>query len=181
MSTTVDRDAALAAAIDFALHQLEDTPLAFRPEHRQQTGATPEDRDAPFLSEALLYPLLGKQDARTLTAHFERLVAALGVSRAEWRRMLDSAYRERARTGIEVRPSTDPGAWSARAIRDRVAGDLGDLAAELRGHARVVHHAQGARVAFVQLSLETRDRIVPHLQAAGWIVKTRPVEIAPGT
>ena len=32
-----------------------------------------EDRDAPFLSEAFLYPVLGKEDARTLLALWRRV------------------------------------------------------------------------------------------------------------
>jgi len=40
---------------------------------------TPGDEDAPFFSEAYLYTLLGKEDARSLLSRMRELAQALGV------------------------------------------------------------------------------------------------------
>lgn len=46
-----------------------------------------EDGAAPFLSEACLYNLLGKEEGRTLLAFMHQLLEAAGVSRQEqWNR-----------------------------------------------------------------------------------------------
>ena len=44
---------------------------------------TDEDCKAPFFSEAYLYPLLGKEDARTLLAYLKTTLLSLGVTSEE--------------------------------------------------------------------------------------------------
>lgn len=48
-----------------------------------QDYVTDEDYDAPFFSEAFLYPLLGKEAARTVLARWHSLEAALAASRKD--------------------------------------------------------------------------------------------------
>jgi hypothetical protein len=47
-----------------------------------ETGVDP-DRDAPFFSEAVLSPLLGKDDARSLLAIVRRVAEEAGVEMDE--------------------------------------------------------------------------------------------------
>lgn len=50
----------------------------------------PEDVDQPFFSEAFLYNLIGKEDARTLRARLNSLGESLGVPREDWDRLWDT-------------------------------------------------------------------------------------------
>lgn len=65
-----------------------DKPMGF---HRRNPYYEKGDEDAPFFSEAFLYPLLGKEDARTLLARVYLLCVALGFTRSEFDAMIDKA------------------------------------------------------------------------------------------
>ncbi len=47
-----------------------------------------EDAKQPFFSEAYLYTLLGKEDARTLRARMRQLLTALGLTAEQTRELL---------------------------------------------------------------------------------------------
>lgn len=49
-----------------------------------------EKQDVPFLSEAYLYPLLGKDDARTILSYFRKLIMACGYDEMELEREINS-------------------------------------------------------------------------------------------
>lgn len=52
-----------------------------------KAGCNPGSEDMPFLSEGFLYPLLGKEDARSLLARVHTLLEAVGYSRfTQWER-----------------------------------------------------------------------------------------------
>jgi len=57
----------------------ESTPLPFLPKHRRASGAMAGDEKAPFVSETFLYPLLGKDDARTLLYKLREVMRVAGV------------------------------------------------------------------------------------------------------
>lgn len=54
------------------------------PSTDQPWGYDPEDEKAPFFSEAFLYNLLGKEDARTVLAYTRRIGEALGLDSEEF-------------------------------------------------------------------------------------------------
>lgn len=98
---TPDPKAALAAMIDLALVQLGPVNPVFH-SRSPEYCASPGDEDAPFLSEGYLYPLLGKDEARTVLAMHQRVVRALGVDEMTWREALAEAYNARARISMTV-------------------------------------------------------------------------------
>jgi hypothetical protein len=65
------RKAALKAWMkDFEVFKVESIPTGFNQKNDYYTKG---DEEAPFWSESFLYPLLGKEDARTLLAKLRRL------------------------------------------------------------------------------------------------------------
>lgn len=57
-------------------------PGAYRhPRKCEAAGCEPGSEDMEFLSEGFLYPLLGKEDARSLIARIHTLLEAMGYSR----------------------------------------------------------------------------------------------------
>lgn len=61
----------------------------FKPESRPEFfekhyGYSKGDEHAPFFSEAFLYTLLGKEDARTLLGRMRRLAKALAITDREF-------------------------------------------------------------------------------------------------
>lgn len=93
---------AIDALIDLALYQCQDAPMPFWPEHRAESHAEPGDENAPLLSEAFLYPLIGKEDARAIRGRFEALGRALGLDPADLRRRIAAARRARTRYEIRI-------------------------------------------------------------------------------
>jgi hypothetical protein len=51
------------------------------------------DEDAPFYSEAFLYPLLGKEEARTVLYHFHYLIKACGFDPQQLQEEADAEPR----------------------------------------------------------------------------------------
>jgi hypothetical protein len=49
-----------------------------------QEGYSKGDENAPFFSEAVLYPLLGKEDARTVLALIGNIIRATGLDPSEF-------------------------------------------------------------------------------------------------
>lgn len=68
---------------------------------KKQDGYEKGDETAPFFSEAFLYPLLGKDDARTVLAYIHSLMRELGVDpwklQREINAELDAKEKEEAR------------------------------------------------------------------------------------
>lgn len=173
----IDRDAALAAAVDFALHQLEDTPIPFWPEHRCESGAEEGDRDAPFMSEALLYPLLGKEDARTLLARYEELVAALGGPAREWRRMLNEAYVARARQTLEIRPEAPDPDLEPKVFRESIREFIPNHSSTTAGRFRLLITRSDPGLVLYNLPLTSSQTIAQRLEAAGFRINRSRIRI----
>lgn len=57
----------------------ESTPIGFK----RRPGYAKGDEDTPFFSEAYLYTLLGKEDARTLLALMRPVWEMLGIPRMD--------------------------------------------------------------------------------------------------
>lgn len=85
----IDLEASARDVLDFTP---EITPIQFTVEHNRYRNQIPEDElkgmleqdaTAPFFSEAYLYNLLGKMDARTLLAHMRPIWKAAGIPRRE--------------------------------------------------------------------------------------------------
>lgn len=57
----------------------ESTPPSFTPRFKKLTGYEAGDEDAAFYSESFLYPLLGKEDARTILALLHNLMRTCGI------------------------------------------------------------------------------------------------------
>jgi hypothetical protein len=72
--------AALEAAVKLRSLRLGAFPSAVRAEAKKQGFYEAEDEKQPFFSEAYLYTLLGKEDARTVLALWKRVVTALGMT-----------------------------------------------------------------------------------------------------
>lgn len=91
--TNEDIERAVTELLEFKLEstpQLADPPCMDcgweEDQHRKDGGAGTDhkfnpgpDPEAPFFSEAYLYDLVGKEDARTILALFGNLLAAVGV------------------------------------------------------------------------------------------------------
>lgn len=95
--TCADCDAPLVHECDddlleAAQHIYEYTPECINVEFSELPGYTPGDDSAPFFSEAFLYPLMGKMDARTILAMVNNLVRAAGLDPVVLKR---EAYQKR--------------------------------------------------------------------------------------
>lgn len=74
------------------LHEAVTRLFEFKPEWawnlknllEKQKGYSQGDEDKPFFSEAVLYPLLGKEDARTVLALLSNIVSAAGLDPSEF-------------------------------------------------------------------------------------------------
>lgn len=79
LKTRIERKAMMRAAA-IAAERLQnfvphDVPGAFRKSDYYEKGA----EKYPFFTEGYLYPLLGKEDARTLRAYMRHLLSLVGV------------------------------------------------------------------------------------------------------
>jgi len=54
-------------------------PESINVEFSELPGYEKGDDEAPFFSEAFLYPLMGKEDARTILAMLDNVVRAAGI------------------------------------------------------------------------------------------------------
>jgi hypothetical protein len=72
----VDVAAAREAYLALRVFHVEFVPEGFA----EEPGYEPGDEKAPFFSEAFLYVLLGKEDARSLLGRMRTLRKALGIS-----------------------------------------------------------------------------------------------------
>lgn len=61
----------------------EGLPPAFQPRFRRASGYEPGDESAPFYSERFLYPLLGKEDARTVLGMLRKVMKLAGIDMRE--------------------------------------------------------------------------------------------------
>lgn len=78
---------------DWLIKLFEFTLEQFDREAFKKSGYYSEgDEKAPFFSEAFLYNLLGKDDARTVLAVLHRALESVGV---DWREMQRRAYERR--------------------------------------------------------------------------------------
>jgi hypothetical protein len=115
-----DHKAAVAAAMDIAFFTCQDKPMPFWPENLHISDADAEDAHAPFMTEAMLYGLLGKEDARSLLHRFRTLMTALGYPAESQHWLLNEAYETRVRTTLTLKIERGP-AYDAlkQAIRNQ--------------------------------------------------------------
>ncbi|MBK1667397.1 hypothetical protein CKO28_05055 [Rhodovibrio sodomensis] len=105
---SLDHKAAVAAAMDIAFFTCQDKPMPFWPENLHISDADAEDAHAPFMTEAMLYGLLGKEDARSLLNRFRTLMTALGYPEESQHWLLNEAYETRVRTTFTLKIERGP-------------------------------------------------------------------------